>query len=60
MVHTTCTFHIKETTPLISCYIDSTVFNINLCLKSANNNNNNDNNNNNNDCNNEWTTLICL
>ena len=23
MVHTTCTFHIKETTPLISCYIDS-------------------------------------
>ena len=43
--------------------VGSTVFNINLCLKSANNNNNNDNNNNNNnnnDCNNEWTTLICL
>ena len=41
--------------------VGSTVFNTNLCLKSANNNNNNDdNNNNNNDFNNEWTTLICL
>ena len=29
MVHTTCTFHIKETTPLISCYIDSS------CLLSS-------------------------
>ena len=29
MVHTTCTFHIKETTPLISCYID------NSCLLSS-------------------------
>ena len=29
MMHTTCTFHIKETTPFISCYIDSS------CLLSS-------------------------
>ena len=29
MMRTTCTFHIKETTPFISCYIDSS------CLLSS-------------------------